>query len=531
MKVFRGLRDKEFICRFSECLSIDRLLKTAIPLPEKHISEKFAKECCFDFSGISASILHDRTDENVRSVQDNFRNLLEKKAFFERERIRLHFRFLLVYPYSGHAIARIQAEFSRNRGTIREPQGLNFGVVEPVNRQMFENSNFLATQKEFLKHIRNLMEAYGITGNSYSRIVIRFIPMAVNICMYRINDIIFTTPYLLAKEWRVDTKCVIKSPVTEISRNEDLGEFEVFLDHFRYLWQMPQAIYVNDVTDYLLKNDSAIPKIKSPDDIDFKEKVKKVKEKNIENYDSWKHQVRNLLKQQCPVIPEHLTKKERVFIACSWQQLDYSPASPNLLADKLTRYLRMDFASNIEVAIVNAPVGATLKEEIYENLHASTVGIIILTADYKDDHGNWYSKPNIYHELGYLMASTSCERYSEKYIMPIILIKQRKNKVLVSTPSNAAHIVSIDLEEDMLEGIYAKIITSIQSMLGFDTGNMCRALKSHKKRIEDMIIKGSLNSAIAKPWIAGIENEISEYSCKDCDMSNCSHRSESYFRT
>lgn len=190
MRLFNSYCDESCIVSFREAFNIKRLIDSATYLPESQKNEKYDKECCVDFSGIAPYMFLEKIGAHLLC------EIMDNKDEFERNKIRVHFRFLLVYPYSAHAIARIQAEISRNRTAINEPRlnkKLLAGMerVESVNKEMILSSNFVRMQIQFLRAIGEFMSRYGISKSTIDRLVIRFTPTAVNVCMYRINDIIY----------------------------------------------------------------------------------------------------------------------------------------------------------------------------------------------------------------------------------------------------------------------------------------------------------------------------------------------------
>lgn len=533
MKNYNNLRDGLLLKRLVECLNYEHLLKTAIPVSNSQNPE-INKECIFDFSGISALLLHDKNDENLLKVQDQVEKILESQDIFNEKGVRLHFRFLLVFPYSAHAIARIQAETSKNRATIKEPAlNINRYQVDFVDRKAFDSSFFMVRQQNFLEYIENLMDKYQLSDHSLNRIVVRFVPMAVNLCLYRINDVIFSAPYLLAKDWRIDKKCVTKSPVTELNRTEDKDTFDALLDHFRYLWELPVTLNMRDATHYDPNKTYGLSRIKKPDDIDFKNKAhvirsKQTKNNNSSSLHSWKLQVKNQLKQLCPTIPEFAPTEELIFIACSWkkEEIDkFSPSSPNSFAVKIKSWLEHDLAQDLKVVLVDAPAGSSVSKEIYENLNSSTVGIILFTADYVGDDGQWYSRPNIYHEYGYLQARFASDGFGSNKVIPIRQCKGGKTTII---PSNINGTSAISLEDDKIEAIYGTLLVTIRDLLNIDSHRLCRALVSHKDRINKMILVGEVEQAIGQSWVRRLDNQVSNLSCGKCSMEDCKDRDTAF---
>ncbi len=516
MKLYLNLNDSHFISSFEDSLNLQRLIDNAVPLSDKQKNinnGKFQKECCLDFCGISASLLQDQG-------KSCFEKILENKSLFNDLKIRLHFRFLLVYPYSAHALARIQAETSQNRATIKEPAIYYPEKVESVNMHTFETSNFVNTQRLFLRYIGIIMSRHQMSENSENRLTLRFTPTAVNVCMYRVNNVIYITPYLLAKDCSEDNKCVTRSPVIEINRSNDRETFEAYIDHFRYLWGLSQAIYFQDATQYTKLFPEGITQIKKPTEVDFSVKAKTIKDRGVHgDASSWRRQVKDLLFRLCPVIPEKVQTKESIFIACSWREKDkYSGIRPNQLAIKLKTWIKNDLGNSVDVQIVEAKPGEELFKNIYNNLNSSTVGIILLTGDIKGTDGKYYAKPNIYHELGYLMAKYSAQGYDTK-VIPII---QHVDGNCIVVPSNIFKTTAINLQDNRIEAIYDTIIVTVKELLYLDNKIVCMALNSHLQRIEELVLSNIISEENGFSWKETVSDRIKTICTGDCNELNCS---------
>jgi hypothetical protein len=487
MKHYLSYHDKAFLKSFANTLNIERLIDTSVDLSPNQVSEKYTKECCLDFSGISAILLYESGFKYLKHILDNI-------ELFYREKIRIHLRFLLVYPYSAHAIARIQAETSQNRATIKEPKFKKsaidiVGRIDGVDMNLFNESDFVKSQKEFLRYISLVMSEYNIFSSSDNRIVIRFTPTAVNVCMYRINDVMYISPYLLAKDSREVNKCVDRSPVIEIIRSADRGTFDAFIDHFRYLWGLPQAIYLEDATEYTPLNPRGIKNIKPPMSIDFVSKSRRIiAKKEHSDAVSWRRQAKDLLVSLCPIIPKAVLTRETIFIACSWSKKDgIASYAPNFLAKKMKAWLLDDLSKCFDVQIVNVMPGVDVDDKIYDSLNRSTVGIILLTADIMGNDGEYYSKPNIYHELGYLMAKYGgCGGDSN-----VIIIAQSVGVRRVVIPSNVNNKGYVDLRDDAIYEVYHKVFWYICEKLFLDAENICQAINMHKRRIKGISKKSA----------------------------------------
>jgi len=519
MDLFENLNDISFLNNLKKVLKIESLVETSVNLSDElkeECNSKYTRQCCLDFSGVAASLLIEG------DCSEAFERVIKSIPFFNKRGIRLHFRFMLVYPFSAHALSRIQAETSRNRTTISQQslKGAPYdvvGSVESVDYDTFKYSNFVKSQRTFLNYIGAIMHEYHINQKSENRITIRFTPTAVNVCMYRINDAIFISPYLLAKEKRIDDKCVLRAPVIKINRTNDRDSFEAYLDHFRYLWNLPQSIYLEDGTEFTNKsNPNGISIIKPPHKIDYKIKSRRIKQKSGKNnsISTWRFQATDLLLRLCPEVPKKLQAKESIFIACAWRKIDhYLKSSPNTLAKKLERWFKEDLKDSIDIHIVETEPGEDIAKKIYTNLDASTAGIILLTCDVKINNGRYYAKPNIYHELGYLMGR--CDQYGDnKRVIPVI---QSMENQLVEVPSNINNKASIFFKDDKIDAVYKDILLSVYNVLSIDIETICAALRSHLDRVS----KSIEDNAHAIYWAESIRETIKNLHSDECNTDDC----------
>jgi len=343
MYVYNHQRDPHYVKKLNAALSIENLLKTAVPLTKPKIVDsngvkKTYDKCLkIDFSGISALLLHDTAtlpssdQKELSKVQDNFAKIFEETKKINEKGVFLSLRFLLVYPYCSHAQSRIQAEFSKHRATISEPEYIrNWAFVEPVTETTFNNSSFLQTQNNLLSFLCDKVHNYDYFNSSLNRLIVRFVPMAINQSALCINNEIFCVPYLLAKLKRVNHRLVSCAPIVQITKDEHKENFDAYIDHFRYLWELPQTIDSSDAIE-IDKQTSDFIRIKLPYEISYKNKAKRIHEKlkMQESYDEvienhhilqWERSVKYLLKNHCPKIPKKAPDFENIFLACSWDR-------------------------------------------------------------------------------------------------------------------------------------------------------------------------------------------------------------------
>jgi hypothetical protein len=530
MELFNSYCDEPCFVSFKEAFDVKRLIDSSSHLPDAQKNAKYDRECCVDFSGIAPYMFTEKVGGYLLSV------IMDNREEFEKNKVRLHFRFLLVYPYSAHAISRIQAEISRNRAAINEQsvdKKLLAGMkkVETVHKGIFLSSNFVSKQIQFLRSINDFMLKNSISNSTPDRLVIRFTPTAVNVCMYRINDIIYISPYVLAKEWRGDTKCFERTPVIMMTEKSDNKLYSAYKDHFRYLWSLPQSILLEDATDYKCDtHEGDIAVIKSPENIDYNAKARKLKERDRTlRSGEWKKQVKDLLYNLCPAIPEESPDKQRIFISCSWES---KPAK------KIEEWLKHDIGDVVGVDLVDAKSGTSIKDAVYKNLNLSTVALVFFTCDMyvpiknqniklekvekeekKEDE--YFAKPNIYHEFGYLMAMYE-SRGCRNMIIPLRQVGEKE----VYYPSNISDTAYEKFDGDMIEEAYERIIDRLKDLLSLEVSIVCYAFRSHAERLEQLVLMEE--NTEAREWLRNIKKRVKDKKCRECDKPNCPERTDPY---
>lgn len=332
---------------------------------------------------------------------------------------------------------------------------------------------------------------------------------------------------MLAKDWRRDTKCVERTPVIMLAEKDDRNLYNAYKDHFRYLWMLPQSIFLEDATDYNYQTfEGSIERIKSPEKINYDTKAAKLKDQGIiVRSGAWKKLVKDLLYRLCPAIPDDLQIKQRIFISCSWES---KPAK------KVEEWLKHDIGDVVEIDLVDAKSGTSIKEAVYKNLNSSTVALVFFTCDMlipannekvnlktnkaeakKEDE--YIAKPNIYHEFGYLMAMYE-SRGCANMIIPLVQVGKKK----VYYPSNIADTAYEEFDGDMIEENYDRIIDRLKDLLSLEVGVVCYALRSHAVRLEKMVLME--DNFEAREWLKKIKKKIEDRKCRECDKSDCPER-------
>jgi predicted nucleotide-binding protein len=99
--------------------------------------------------------------------------------------------------------------------------------------------------------------------------------------------------------------------------------------------------------------------------------------------------------------------------------------------------LNKDFKKGLQVRMVRRKYGSRIFDKIYSNLQDSTLGIVILTKDVEGKNDKFYAKPNIYHELGFLMGAL--HHLNTKELSKVLILKEEG----VEVPSNVPDYDSV----------------------------------------------------------------------------------------
>jgi hypothetical protein len=177
--------------------------------------------------------------------------------------------------------------------------------------------------------------------------------------------------------------------------------------------------------------------------------------------------------------------------------------------------------------IVESKPGDELSRSIYEKLKSSTVGIILVTADIEDEAKNLLSRPNIYHEIGYLMAIFSSKKHGKNKVIPVLqtiydIHKNKKRARTVMHPSNISDLTRIPLKNNEIEAIYPLIIRTLSDLLtSISVKALCRALYSHQSRIYDSLEANQLEPEYARNCLRKIKIEMDNLRHDECTFYPC----------
>ena len=200
---------------------------------------------------------------------------------------------------------------------------------------------------------------------------------------------------------------------------------------------------------------------------------------------SWKKQVTNQFNKFVTDLSP-TSSNEVVFITCSWSKQADNISSPNEYAQLINSYLNEDFSDGdlpiFSVQIMQATPNDFLSKQLYNALDNTTIGVILLTKDITDEEGQSYCRPNVYHELGYLMKQLGKQR--------IIVLRQDK----VILPSNINDVIRLDFESDRFSFRYHDIIEWMNHMINIPKDTLIKALNNHTARLDKYLQKGKIKS-------------------------------------
>jgi hypothetical protein len=500
MKIFSSRFDHEYLSFLESELSIEHLLTSSFKIfpHRKRGGKKFDKHCRIDFMGLAATTLLDigcNFSPN-NTVPKQFEKLMKNVKKLNDEGIFVKIRFLFSYPFSMSFLSLIQAETTTYRASIEAPAFLrDFRIIDEIDDETFSSSSTVQNQRNGLEHLQQLIDTYHWDDDdSPNTVRVRFTPIDVNYCMLILNDSIFYDPYLYSKTSRMSKKLALCAPVVSIQKGQDEITFKNFEDHFRYLWDLDTTLVCNDATHYVPGVPNTLRRIKSPNQVTYDHKADRIRElrfeqSKLESTDeeirSWKFRVRNIL-HRFSSNTKPAPNIESVFIACSWREGLDGRSSPNEYAKQLASWLENDFGYKRDIPlmtthILEAAAGGSLANQIYARLREATMAIVILTSDIKGESGIFYSKPNIYHELGYLMRQIDSNR--------LVIIRENDAHL----PTNISDIVHIDLASKKLALCYREIVLWIKDNCFLtNTKSIKYSLEIHNDRLKEMIVDGQL---------------------------------------
>lgn len=462
MEIYQSRMDKKFQDRLTEVLSIsgeDGLRQCAIETdnPIRTGEETEYTHCItLDYIGGSASEFLDRPGSLLqRCCFSELEKLIKSTNSLNDQGYFIKIRMLLLYPYSAAGQIRIQAEDSHMRSAVNNPATeQNLREITPATIQ---RSNFLRRVERNMSILHELEEDLG-EGHSIhdypNMLEVRFSPVNPMTWCIRVNNVLFYQPYIYGKEDRYDGSTAAQElPVVELDQDEGLS-YDVLIDHFRYNWEYDATIVDEDCVEY----DISGAQVKPPNLVTFSEKALSLTGDQTGDLDeNTKRKAEELQARLDPHCPDLVSPpdEEVAFISTSWNDDSSRSSEPHqdaqIIVDLITEFFRerqgVNKVPNITPKIVDTPPGNRFPEDVYAGLENATMGIIILTPEIASgDIPRPISSPNVYHELGYLMARLENNRI---YIF---------TAPEVEPPSNLRGMVHIPYQ-DMYHGFIDLIVS------------------------------------------------------------------------
>ena len=468
MKTYKQRSHSRYQRHLRACLAVDGeygLETTAQPLPNplEVAGKQYTKVIDLDFMGCTATTLFDVKPKIAPKCHfDRLVDLASATEALNQKGVWVRVRILLLYPYSAAGQIRIQAENSRRRATMDTPsKDRDFKFIEQLSDEDFKLSSLFRTSRKTLRVIYDWKEALGESHpflTEPNRFDLRFSIFNPIVCGLRLNGRFFFDVYSYAKRDLEEQICSGNTqPVIEVTGEDDLA-YRSFCDHFRYLWNYDGTLDADDVVD--LSRD--FPRLFQPRNVTFREKVKRLSQQKgikLSRAEERKYRVKasRVVAKHCPIV-EPSSSREEAFVACAFRSRPDGSRRPNQDTLKLCELWKKYFVSGevpdlplIEINLLEGTVGQSLPELLYTQLRHSTLGIVVLSSEEKllSDSEIAHCAPNVYHELGFLMATVPEDR--------TFVFREHK----VSAPSNIGKLVQIDYEEGKLSVHFLELIRGV----------------------------------------------------------------------
>ncbi|MCP3918626.1 MAG: nucleotide-binding protein, partial [bacterium] len=513
--VFANRADPRYLKTLKERLDIDGpvgLSSTAVswahPAQVTKEDRKFSRSVCIDYFGFTASRLFDRGNEVSEGCFQALRDLAARTAELNQDGVAVRIRLLLGYPYSAASQLRMQAEASRKRCAVDDPtwnRGLDF--IEHVDDETFKGSRLFRKLKSTLHSFYEWMNELGenhVLRQHPNRIDLRLSTVSPMVCGLRVNDQLFCDSYVLGKEKRFEAQCSnAVLPLVGVNREDAPRAFALFCDHFRYIWECDTTLDAPDA----IRVERDGPRVLPPAEVDYAHKANRISliqptppsATDVANYG---RAARRILQGHCPPV-RPVVQAELAFIACSWSSREDEPSTPANDARRLQRLLEGYLGeqngkkARVNTRLIFAPPGKDLGAMIFGALRDSTIGIVVLSPEISvqtEDGELWLARPNVYHELGYLMAQLGQER-------TFMFVERR-----VQAPSNVGGITHIPYSEDKVALAFTDLIVGLvncrvlSSSEGLEIGNR------HLERLKDMLTEDK----ITQPDYEWAQNRVNE---------------------
>lgn len=490
MKVYLDRNCPEFQTHITDLMDIESLISSAVEIkePETVNGQEYTKCIRIDLMGMCSSLFFDRTHEVTDfDLYASMEKLINATDLINKQGIFIKVRILLLYPYCISALTRMQAEISNNRASISEPAYTrNFGILDEFNERTFWGASFNVTQQNVITQISELRELINKNeiwnrAKSKNQFSVQYTPTHININYIQINNIVLVEPYVYAKGQRFSRRCSIDTPIIVI---EEEKKRHIFEDNFRYLWLNDVTIDELDATEIINGKRQILP----PQNINYSNKSQSIRKVLMDsNHETeikklerkWISYVTHQLKNRYCDTDLFQNTPEKVFITCAWTTDENGISSPHRVAKEIRDIFFHCLKK--ETNIVEAQSGDFLAQKLYDSLNTAESAIILLTKDICFDE-KYYSRPNVYIELGYLM-----KQLGKKHIL--LLAEEG-----VTIPSNVQDIPRQSFTENIYK-IFPKILGWLSEIDMLNSNARKEAVSDFHEYLNSKLTNNQINQA------------------------------------
>ncbi len=455
LRIFKDRHDTKYMQHLAYLLTKEALIKNAeeIRPTEPHYG-KYKRRVSIKFCGLSGLSLlggndtvtkaHPQSVTNFLNLISNHQNIIDD---LNREGIVVDVKLMFAYPYSDSMYDWIQAEESQQDGfSIKDivhgrKVKPDFRVTKKMDISDIKSSFAYINLKQSLVKLQDAVikgKTIFNNKNTSNRVIVKFTPVNVLVCVLKINHSVFIDPYIYSKETSDSNFLKLNAPISEITvpylpspqeaemlRSAEKTIHEHFCSitsHFRYLWQHPYTIYSTDATHYRKWRRESLGKIKSPEEVSYLGKatrLMKIRPGYKQNeVDLWMQYCKNGLLKFCSKINNHIDDVSQspsdgdissieptpIFIIGSWVN-DGERTVPSQYMDAISNFISINFSSEaaeglrLNPILVRAENGQKLQDTLFKDLNMSELGIAIVTPDVGK-----IPRPNVSLERGYLMG-------------------------------------------------------------------------------------------------------------------------------
>ncbi|HEY4832825.1 MAG TPA: TIR domain-containing protein, partial [Waddliaceae bacterium] len=464
-----------------------------------------------------------------------------------KESIWVDIKIMFAYPYSDYMYDIIQAEQTNQDGFSMDCVLTGNKIIPDfriTKKITYSDLNRAVTYNHLVRSLEKLQNAV-ISGkkvfnnkNVKNRVVVKFTPLNILVCLLKINHKLFIDPYMYSKQQVTSFGLKLNAPISAISipdlpeiggkqsRNDSkiLEHYCSLISHFRYLWQHPFTLYSTDATEYDKWVQRTLSKIKEPGNVSYLGKALRLKAKTAHKQneiDLWMQYCKNGLLKYCNkfieeidsevIEPESLDinnlKPITIFIIGAWDKDGPREEMKAVRKFFLSHFSadKSDGGLNFSPVLVDGNNGEHLHKILFENLDSSQLGLVVLTSD--NATGN--PKPNVILERGYLMGRLgrkNSRASKNKNMEAVFVFKHMETK----DGTDVQHIISTqfsDLQNLKLQ--FFKIVKWLWDITELNSEHAREILERQKVLVQEF---DSIHGSNHVAYIDQIDQYIEEIS-------------------